>query len=40
MINAQIVELERVMLPYMVVDEVGTTAYDKIMGGQQAELGS
>jgi NADPH-dependent glutamate synthase beta subunit-like oxidoreductase len=38
MINAQIVELERVMLPYMVVDEVGTTAYDKIMAGRAAEL--
>jgi hypothetical protein len=37
-ITSGIVALERVMLPYMVVDEVGTTAYDKIMAGRAAEL--
>ena len=39
MIDAQVVELEQVMLPYMVVDEVGTTVYERyIAQGHRAEI--
>lgn len=36
MIDAGLAEMERVMLPYMVVDEIGTTVWDKVASHQLA----
>jgi hypothetical protein len=40
LIDAQLVEIEQVMLPYLVVDEIGTTLYQRYLDSGRKAIGS